>query len=209
MLFRSGDAESMLDELRGAGAVESRLIGRVRGAGEGRIFLLGSMAEGSRVSAESDCCAGAQKKSAGGCCDDVPAEAAASSSSCCGEASSGCCDSSSAAVESGTGCCAGESASGTGDAGDAGGSGALAVRGKFAEFLGQSSSPGELDVLTKEAISLALSLAMRCEPCVKIHLSKARKMGFSQAQIDEIANLAIAFGGAPVMMLNSAICREK
>jgi alkylhydroperoxidase/carboxymuconolactone decarboxylase family protein YurZ len=40
----------------------------------------------------------------------------------------------------------------------------------------------------------------RCGPCVKAHVAKAKGMGFSDAEIDEAAWMAIAFGGSPVMM---------
>ncbi len=70
----------------------------------------------------------------------------------------------------------------------------------FKTFLSAASSPGALDVATKQALSLALSIVTRCEPCTRVHIAKARKMGFSQAEIDEAAWLAISFGGSPVMM---------
>jgi AhpD family alkylhydroperoxidase len=71
---------------------------------------------------------------------------------------------------------------------------------RFREFLKATTAPGGLDARTKQAVSIALSVLARCEPCLKIHLQKARDMGFSQAAIDEAAWMAIAFGGSPTMM---------
>ena len=83
--------------------------------------------------------------------------------------------------------------------GDHAGNGA-AIAQKFQEFLTAAAAPGALDGKTKRAIAIALSILSKCEPCVKSHIKKAREMGFSQAEIDEAAWLAIAFGGSPTMM---------
>jgi pyruvate dehydrogenase E2 component (dihydrolipoamide acetyltransferase) len=71
---------------------------------------------------------------------------------------------------------------------------------KFKEFMKAVDAPGALDAHTKEAIALALAVMARCGPCVKVHMAKARSMGFSGEEIDEAAWMAIAFGGSPVMM---------
>jgi len=78
--------------------------------------------------------------------------------------------------------------------------GASVAQQKFKEFMAAASAPGALDAHTKEAIALALAVMARCGPCVKAHVAKAKGMGFSDAEIDEAAWMAIAFGGAPVMM---------
>jgi AhpD family alkylhydroperoxidase len=70
----------------------------------------------------------------------------------------------------------------------------------FQQFLSTVGRPGGLDAVTKQAINIALCVVSRCEPCLEAHLKKAKKMGFSQAEIDEAAWLAIAFGGSPAMM---------
>ena len=70
----------------------------------------------------------------------------------------------------------------------------------FHQFLSTVGTPGGLDAVTKQAVNIALCVLSRCEPCLEAHLKKAKKMGFSQAEIDEAAWLAIAFGGSPAMM---------
>jgi AhpD family alkylhydroperoxidase len=74
------------------------------------------------------------------------------------------------------------------------------IKAKFTEFLGAASSPHGLDAYTKQAMSIALSVATRCEPCLKMHLKKAREKGFTQDEIDEAAWLGISFAGSPAMV---------
>jgi selenide,water dikinase len=78
--------------------------------------------------------------------------------------------------------------------------GASEIQKKFLDFLQAANAPGTLDKKTKQAITIALSVHARCEPCVKSHLKKARDLGFSQDEIDEAAWLAISFGGSPTMV---------
>jgi AhpD family alkylhydroperoxidase len=80
---------------------------------------------------------------------------------------------------------------------------------KFHEFMQAANAPGLLDARTKKAMAIALSVITKCEPCLKSHIGKAREMGFSQEEIDEAAWLAIAFGGAPLMMFYKALRRTE
>jgi selenide,water dikinase len=74
------------------------------------------------------------------------------------------------------------------------------IKAKFTDFLGSASSPHGLDAYTKQAMAIALSVATRCEPCLKMHLKKAREKGFTQDEIDEAAWMAISFAGSPAMV---------
>ncbi len=74
------------------------------------------------------------------------------------------------------------------------------IQRKFSEFLKSASQPEALDAYTKQAIAIALSVLTKCEPCLKMHITKAREKGFTEAEIDEAAWMAISFGGSPVMM---------
>jgi selenide,water dikinase len=82
----------------------------------------------------------------------------------------------------------------------AGGSEMDRVKAAFKQFLGAASAPHGLDAYTKQAMALALSVALRCEPCLKMHLKNARQKGFSQAEIDEAAWMGISFAGSPAMV---------
>jgi AhpD family alkylhydroperoxidase len=74
------------------------------------------------------------------------------------------------------------------------------IKAKFKDFLSSASSPHGLDAYTKQAMAIALSVAMRCEPCLKMHLKNARDKGFTQDEIDEAAWMGISFGGSPTMI---------
>ncbi len=51
------------------------------------------------------------------------------------------------------------------------------VKTAFKQFLSAANSPHGLDAYTKQAMAIALSVALRCEPCLKMHLKNARKKG--------------------------------
>jgi selenide,water dikinase len=78
--------------------------------------------------------------------------------------------------------------------------GAATARAQFGQFLAAANAPGALDAYTKQIVAIALAVLSKCEPCVKAHVRKARQMGISQAEIEEAAWMAIAFGGSPTMM---------
>ncbi|MBP7934251.1 MAG: selenide, water dikinase SelD [Phycisphaerae bacterium] len=75
---------------------------------------------------------------------------------------------------------------------------------RYQDFLKTVNQPGALDAHTKQAIAIALSVMARCEPCLKMHLKKAREKGFCQDEIDEAAWMAISFGGSPLMVWYNA-----
>lgn len=79
------------------------------------------------------------------------------------------------------------------------------VEAKFKAFLGAASSPHGLDAYTKQAMAIALSVATRCEPCLKMHLANAKKKGFTQDEIDEAAWMGISFAGSPAMVFYQQI----
>ncbi|MHC4678911.1 MAG: selenide, water dikinase SelD [Planctomycetota bacterium] len=94
-------------------------------------------------------------------------------------------------------CCA-DAVSSTEGAGE--GSDIAQIKAKFKDFLGAASSPHGLDAYTKQAMAIALSVALRCEPCLKMHLKQAKEKGFTRDEIDEAAWMGISFGGSPTMV---------
>ncbi len=70
----------------------------------------------------------------------------------------------------------------------------------FKAYQNAVSMPGAVDLKTKKLIGLALAVARRCDPCVKIYADAARKAGATEAEMGEAVALAIAFGGSPVHM---------
>jgi len=80
------------------------------------------------------------------------------------------------------------------------------IQQKFAAFMQTVNKPAGLDAYTKQAMSIALSVLAKCEPCLKSQIKKAKQKGFTQQEIDEAAWMGIAFGGAPVMMFYKTAC---
>ena len=62
-----------------------------------------------------------------------------------------------------------------------------------------SLAEGTLSVKQKELIVLGISVATHCEPCILVHLEKARAAGATPAEILEACGVAIAMGGGPAM----------
>lgn len=79
------------------------------------------------------------------------------------------------------------------------------VKAKFKAFLSAAASPHGLDAYTKQAMAIALSVATRCEPCLRMHLTNARKKGFTQDEIDEAAWMGVSFAGSPAMVFYEQI----
>ena len=67
--------------------------------------------------------------------------------------------------------------------------------------LGKASyGEGALSAKTKELISLAISVAARCDGCVAYHARAAVKKGVTRAEVAEALALAIQMGGGPSMV---------
>lgn len=61
----------------------------------------------------------------------------------------------------------------------------------FAEMRTAVYKDGALDVRTKELISIAASVLMRCERCTEIHAERAKKNGATNEQIAEAVACAM------------------
>jgi selenide, water dikinase len=168
-------AAVLLARLHEVGVTAATVIGRVTGEGAGRIQVT---TRGERtIPLATDAQAPAKSLQA------EPATAA-----CCADAP----------PPEDAACCADAAPSPTG-------AGIDAIRGKFVSFLQQANAPGAVDAYTKRMMAITLSVLSKCEPCVKIHIEKAREMGISQEEIDEAAWLAVSFGGSPIMMFYNAV----
>jgi len=184
------EAGRLVAQLHADGIAEAAIIGKVRGRGSGRVFLetRGERPVSETREVRAAVAAAADPVESTGCCADP---------SCCGSPEGE--EKEAMAKEGDDSCCCPEGHEGGGAAAAPQG-GVTEVRRKFQEFMKEANQPGALDAATKEAVALALSVLARCEPCVKTHIARARKKGFSQEEIDEAAWIAIAFGGSPVMM---------
>jgi AhpD family alkylhydroperoxidase len=66
-----------------------------------------------------------------------------------------------------------------------------------------------ISLKNKEIMAISLSLLSKCEPCLKIHLEKARELGASEDEINESVDMATAFGGAPTLMFYKSIVEKE
>ncbi len=171
-------ADELVERLQAEGIEHAAVIGRVIDESAGRIVVTGE--GGSTVSAVAAPSIARAPSAAEPCCANPPGAEAAEP--CCADAP---------ALEAGEPCCADapDLAMGTGDAREA-----------FGAFMGAVNAAGAIDARTRELMVFALSVLARCEPCVRLHLDKARAMGITDEEINEAAWLAISMGGARIMM---------
>ena len=67
--------------------------------------------------------------------------------------------------------------------------------------LGQAATAdGALDKKAKELIALALSVAVRCDPCIGFHTQALAKLGATRQELDETLGVAVYMGGGPSLM---------
>jgi selenide,water dikinase len=166
--------DHLLEQLHAAGMSEAAMIGNVRDAGSGRVFLHTNGRWQKRVRG------GAPWEPILPLHDESKKQQEPVIMNCC------------------------EGGHNVGDSATGIPSGVGAMEQKFKDFLQTSGAPGALDAKTKQSIAIALSVLSRCEPCIKIHIKKARAIGFSQEEIDEAAWMAISFGGSPTMVFYNA-----
>ncbi|MCB5268907.1 MAG: carboxymuconolactone decarboxylase family protein [Candidatus Cloacimonetes bacterium] len=58
---------------------------------------------------------------------------------------------------------------------------------------------GALDVKTKEMLGLVASMVLRCDDCIRYHLDQCRQCGITDAELNEIFNIALVVGGSIVI----------
>jgi AhpD family alkylhydroperoxidase len=173
-------AVGLLKRLHAEGVPEAAIIGEITGPGTGKVFV---RTQGRRKMPT------ARPR-------PMPAATFASSGldeSCCTPEES-----------SDMSCC--EESAASGDRAAASDDRSLTeTKRKFQEFMKAAATPGALDARTKRAVAIALSVLAKCEPCLKSHAAKAKQEGFSEAEIDEAAWLAVSFGGCPTMMFYNKV----
>ena len=67
----------------------------------------------------------------------------------------------------------------------------------FMGMFAKTMKAGALDVKQKELIALAVGLAVRCKPCIILHVQKAMQAGATRQEILEVAGVAVMMGGGP------------
>lgn len=70
----------------------------------------------------------------------------------------------------------------------------------FSELGRAATAAGALDAKTKELIALALSVAVRCDPCIGFHAKALVKLGATRQELDETLGVTTYMGGGPSLM---------
>ena len=70
----------------------------------------------------------------------------------------------------------------------------------FREMGAAAHKGGALDPKTKELLAVAISVAVRCDPCITFHVEGARKHGATREEIAETMGLAVYMGAGPSAM---------
>ena len=83
------------------------------------------------------------------------------------------------------------------------------MKDKFTDFMQAVTSEGTISLYNKELMAISLSLLAKCEPCVTIHIDKARALGASEEEINEALWMAVSFGGTPILMFYNSIKEKK
>jgi AhpD family alkylhydroperoxidase len=70
----------------------------------------------------------------------------------------------------------------------------------FSALAQAALKPSALDVKTKELISLAIAVAIRCEGCIAFHAQAALKAGATRDEVLETMGMAVYMGAGPSVM---------
>ncbi|WP_136589816.1 carboxymuconolactone decarboxylase family protein [Salinigranum halophilum] len=70
---------------------------------------------------------------------------------------------------------------------------------QFAGFIHSAEATDVLDNKTKELISLAIGVAVRCEHCILWHTDAALEAGATHEEVVDALKIAVVMGGGPAM----------
>ena len=70
----------------------------------------------------------------------------------------------------------------------------------FGDMARAAHAGNALDGKTKELVALAISVAVRCDPCIAYHAEAAVRHGASRAELAETLGMAIYMGAGPSAM---------
>ncbi len=218
LVFLPGDkADDYVAQLQAAGIATAAIIGRVCCENaDGKIIVTTAQAdEYSALKLEPLASKQADEEPAASCCPDGPP----AEPSCCSDATvvssctakstagSGCCPSPPAEPS----CCDKEAEAPSCCADPPPENKTLgqainpAADDAFKAYMAAVMAPGAIDLKNKKLMALALSVATKCEPCIKIDTRASQQAGASDAEIGEAVSMGIAFGGAPTAMFYNTV----
>jgi len=68
-----------------------------------------------------------------------------------------------------------------------------------------NAKTGSLDGKTRELIALAVAVTLRCDGCIAVHTSEAKKLGASREDIAEALGVAIALNAGAALVYATRI----
>lgn len=69
----------------------------------------------------------------------------------------------------------------------------------FIEYAGRAEAAKALDRKTKELMSLAIGIVVRCEPCILWHTVEAINAGATMEEVLDTVKVAVYMGGSPAL----------
>ncbi|WP_374283389.1 carboxymuconolactone decarboxylase family protein [Novosphingobium sp.] len=78
--------------------------------------------------------------------------------------------------------------------------GAPDVMKNFSAMASAATATGALDTKTKELMTMAIAVAIRCDGCIAFHAKAALQHGATREEIMETMGLAIYMGAGPSLM---------
>jgi AhpD family alkylhydroperoxidase len=79
------------------------------------------------------------------------------------------------------------------------------VANAFGVLRDEASKDGVLSTRTKRLIMVAVSVAQRCEPCIRTHVKAAVEMGVSRKELLEATGISILMAGGPAIAYTSTV----
>jgi AhpD family alkylhydroperoxidase len=70
----------------------------------------------------------------------------------------------------------------------------------FSAMAKSAMSAGALSEKDKELIALGISVSQRCAGCIGFHVKALRRLGATQAELEEALGVAVYMGGGPALM---------
>ncbi len=82
------------------------------------------------------------------------------------------------------------------------------VANAFGVLRDEATKDGVLSAGTKRLMMVAVSVAQRCEPCIRTHVKAAVEMGVSRTEILEATGISILMAGGPAIAYTSTVVLE-
>lgn len=70
----------------------------------------------------------------------------------------------------------------------------------FMDMYQKAGADRALDAKTKALIALGISISVRCEGCIAMHVASAVEKGATMADIADVVDVALMMGGGPAMV---------